>query len=100
MVNSKFFTNLLQNERDRNRSVTSLNFQGFEDFAKNGTSPILFNQIYIAPEPPTTAGRWIHPVAGFVPGQQSYLKRKAQLWNRSRIASDLKLAGFRRLTRL
>ena len=78
-------------------SVTSLNFQGFEDFAKNGTSPILFNQIYIAP---TTAGRWIHPVAGFVPGQQSYLKRKSQLWNRSRIASDLKLAGFRRLTHL
>ena len=32
-------------------SVTSLNFQGFEDFAKNGTSPILFNQIYIAPDP-------------------------------------------------
>ena len=28
-------------------SVTSLNFQGFEDFARNGTSPILFNQIYI-----------------------------------------------------
>ena len=74
-------------------SVTSLNFQGFEDFAKNGTSPILFNQVYIAPEQPTTAGRWI-------PGQQSYLKRKAQLWNRSRIASDLKLAGFRRLTHL
>ena len=35
-------------------SVTSLNFQGFEDFARNGTSPILFNQIYIAP-----AGKWI-----------------------------------------
>ena len=81
-------------------SVTSLNFQGFEDFARNGTSPILFNQIYIAPDPPTTAGKWIHPVAGFVPGQQSYLKRKAQLWNRSRIASDLKLSGFRRLTHL
>ena len=40
-------------------SATSLNFQGFEDFARNGTSPILFNQIYIAPEPPTTAGKWI-----------------------------------------
>ena len=59
-------------------SVTSLNFQGFEDFARNGTSPILFNQIYIAPEPPTTAGKWIHPLAGFVPGQQSYLKRKME----------------------
>ena len=80
-------------------SVTSLNFQGFEDFARNGTSPILFNQIYI-PEAPVTAGKWIHPMAGFVPGQQSYLKRKVQLWNRSRIAADLKLSGFRRLTHL
>ena len=81
-------------------SVTSLNFQGFEDFAKNGTSPILFNQIYIAPDPPITAGRWIHPDAGFVPGQQSYLKRRGERWNKSRVASNLKLAGFRRLTHL
>ena len=81
-------------------SVTSLNFQGFEDFAKNGTSPILFNQIYIAPEPPTTAGRYIHAVAGFLPGQQSYLKNRVQLWNKSRIGQDLKRAGFHRVTHL
>ena len=48
-------------------SATSLNFVGFDDMAKNNTSPLLFNQIYIAPEIPVTAGKWIHPAAGFVP---------------------------------
>ena len=28
-------------------SATSLNFVGFDDMAKNNTSPLLFNQIYI-----------------------------------------------------
>ena len=41
-----------------------------------------------------------HPLAGFIPGQQSYLKRQKTVWNKSRIADNLKLAGFRRLTRL
>lgn len=81
-------------------SVTSLNFMGFDDMARNSTSPLLFNQIYIAPEIPVSAGKWIHPLAGFVPGQQSYLKRQKTVWNKSRIADNLKLAGFRRLTRL
>ena len=47
-----------------------------------------------------TAGKWIHPVAGFVPGQQSYLKRQKTVWNKSRIADNLKLAGFRRISHL
>mgnify|MGYP000427458932 CR=1 FL=1 len=81
-------------------SVTSLNFMGFDDIARNSTSPLLFNQIYIAPEIPVSAGKWIHPLAGFIPGQQSYLKRQKTVWNKSRIADNLKLAGFRRLTRL
>ena len=81
-------------------SATSLNFVGFDDMAKNNTSPLLFNQIYIAPEIPVTAGKWIHPAAGFVPGQQSYLKRQKTVWNKSRIGDNLKLAGFRRITRL
>ena len=81
-------------------SVTSLNFMGFDDIARNSTSPLLFNQIYIAPENPVSAGKWIHPLAGFIPGQQSYLKRQKTVWNKSRIADNLKLAGFRRLTRL
>ena len=78
-------------------SATSLNFVGFDDMAKNNTSPLLFNQIY---EIPVTAGKWIHPAAGFVPGQQSYLKRQKTVWNKSRIADNLKLAGFRRISHL
>ena len=35
--------------------------------AKNNTNPFLFNRIYIAPEIPVTAGKWIHPAAGYVP---------------------------------
>ena len=81
-------------------SATSLNFLGFDDMAKNGTAPLIFNQVYIAPTIPITAGKWIHPAAGFVPGQQSYLKRQKTVWNKSRIASNLKLAGFRRITHL
>ena len=81
-------------------SATSLNFIGFEDMAKNNTSPLLFNQIYIAPELPVTAGKWIHPAAGFLPGQQSYLKRQKTVWNKSRIGENLKLAGFRRISHL
>ena len=81
-------------------SVTSLNFMGFDDIARNSTSPLLFNQIYIAPEIPVSAGKWIHPLAGFIPGQQSYLKRQKTVWNKSRIADNLKLAGFRRISHL
>ena len=79
-------------------SVTSLNFVGFDWAARNSANPLIFNQIYIAPKPPVTAGKWIHAAAGFLPGQQSYLKRRTQLWNKSRIAQDLKRAGFRRVT--
>ena len=68
--------------------------------AKNSTSPLLFNQIYIAPEIPVTAGKWIHPSAGFLPGQQSYLKLQKTVWNKSRIGDNLKLAGFRRISHL
>lgn len=81
-----------------NASVTSLNFIGFEEGAKNSTDPLLFNRIYIAPERPVTAGKWIHAAAGFLPGQQSYLKRRKAVWNKSRIADDLKRAGFHRVT--
>ena len=81
-------------------SATSLNFVGFDDMAKNNTNPFLFNRIYIAPEIPVTAGKWIHPTAGFLPGQQSYLKLQKTVWNKSRIGDNLKLAGFRRISHL
>ena len=73
-------------------SATSLNFVGSMTF--------LFNRIYIAPEIPVTAGKWIHPSAGFLPGQQSYLKLQKTVWNKSRIGDNLKLAGFRRISHL
>ena len=78
-------------------SATSMNFVGFEESAMNGTSPILFNRIYIAPNQPQTAGRHIHAVAGFLPGQQPYIKRNREIWNKSGIAKNLRMQGYRRV---
>ena len=60
-----------------------MNFVGFEDMKGNGTAEILYNRVYIMPPLPVTAGRYIHATAGFVPGQQSYLKAPGQRWNKS-----------------
>ena len=73
-------------------SATSMNFVGFEESARNGTSPILFNRIYIAPNQPQTAGRH-----GFLPGQQPYIKRNREIWNKSGIAKNLRMQGYRRV---
>ena len=81
-------------------SATSMNFVGFEEAAKNSTAPILFNRIYIAPNQPITAGRQIHAKAGFLPGQQPYLKPKVQVYNKSgEQVADKRLArqGFKRV---
>ena len=80
-------------------SATSLNFIGFDEMRGNGTAPILFNRIVIRPEPRETAGKWVHPVAGFVPGQQPYLKPKVQVWNRSMQMINKRLArqGFKQI---
>ena len=64
-------------------SATSLNFVGFDELKGNGTAPILFNRVVILPPPRETAGKWIHPAAGFIPGQQPYLKPQVQIYNRS-----------------
>ena len=53
-------------------SATSLNFIGFEDAAKNNTSPLIYDQVYI---------QYIHPVAGFLPGQQSFLKPNVEVFS-------------------
>ena len=81
-------------------SATSLNFIGFDEMEGNGTSPILFNRIVILPHRRETAGKWIHPVAGFLPGQQPYLKPRIQVYNKSAEAvADKRLArqGFKRI---
>jgi hypothetical protein len=63
-------------------SATSLNFIGFDDMSGNGTSPVLYNRVVILPKLRETAGKWIHPAAGYVPGQQPYLKPRVQVWNK------------------
>ena len=78
-------------------SATSPNFIGFDEMRGNGTAPILFNRVVILPPPRETAGKWIHPAAGFVPGQQPYLKPQVQVYNRSLQQVDKHLAqqGFK-----
>ena len=49
--------------------------------AKNSTSPLIYDQIYIQFDQPSTAGRYIHPVAGFLPGQQPFLKPNVEIFN-------------------
>ena len=81
-------------------SATSLNFIGFDELQGNGTAPLLYNRIVILPNRRETAGKQIHPAAGYLPGQQPYLKPKVQVWNKSEeAASDKRLArqGFRRI---
>ena len=78
-------------------SVTSMNFVGFEELKGQGAPELLYNQIFIEPNLPETAGSGAIAAAGFVPGQQSYLKARRQIWSKSRIARDLELQGFRRV---
>ena len=55
--------------------------------------------IVILPQRRETAGKWIHPVAGYLPGQQPYLKPRVQVYNKSMEFADKRLArqGFRRV---
>ena len=80
-------------------SATSLNFIGFDEMQGNGTAPILYNRIVILPNRRETAGKWMHPVAGYLPGQQPYLKPRVQVYNKSSGVADMRLArqGFRRV---
>jgi len=80
-------------------SATSMNFIGFDEMVGNGTPSILYNRVVILPPQRETAGKWAHPAAGFVPGQQSYLKPKVQVWNRAeqRVNKRLAYQGFKRV---
>ena len=79
-------------------SATSLNFIGFDEMQGNGTAPLLYDRI-VLPQRRETAGKWVHPVAGYLPGQQPYLKPRVQVYNKSREVVDKRLArqGFRRV---
>ena len=76
-------------------SATSLNFLGFEDMRGFGTPPLLFGQIIIEPNQAETAGINQLAVAGFVPGQQSYIKTRRAVWSKSKLAQSLERQGFR-----
>ena len=81
-------------------SATSLNFIGFDEMRGNGTPDLLYNRVVILPPRPETAGSQVHPVAGFLPGQQPYLKPKRQIWNKSRERVSKRLArqGFKHVS--
>ena len=66
----------------------------------NGTPSILYNRVVILPNRRETAGKWVHPVAGFIPGQQPYLKPKTQIWNKQEERARKRLAyqGYKRVT--
>ena len=76
-------------------SVTSMNYVGFEELRGQGAPELLYGQIFIEPNLPETAGYGVHAAAGFVPGQQSYLKARRQIWSQSGIGRDLAKQGFR-----
>ena len=78
-------------------SVTSMNYVGFEDFLGKGAPELLYNQIFIEPNLPQTTGTGNIAAAGYVPGQQSYLKQRRAIWSKSRLARDLSLQGFKRV---
>ena len=80
-----------------NASATSLNFIGFDEMQSNGRPRPLYNRIIRHRR--ETAGKWVHPLAGYVPGQQPFLKRKVQVYNKSEETGDKRLArqGFKRI---
>ena len=80
---------------NQSASATSLNFVGFDDMKGQGEAEFLYNQIFIEPNLPETAGRGAHAAAGYLPGQVSYLKRRKAIWSKSNLGRDLELQGYR-----
>ena len=78
-------------------SATSMNFVGFDEMRGQGAPELLYNQIFIEPNLPEATGVGNIAAAGYVPGQQSFLKARKRIWSKSRIARDLELQGFRRV---
>ena len=78
-------------------SVTSVNFVGFEELKGEGAPELIYNQIFIEPNLPQATSSGNIASAGYVPGQQSYLKQRRTIWSKSRIGQDLLRQGFRRV---
>ena len=79
-------------------SVTSMNFVGFEELKGHGAPELLYNQIFIEPNLPETAGSGAIAAAGFVPGQQSYIKTRKAVWSKSKLAQSLERQGYRTIS--
>ena len=75
-------------------SVTSMNYVGFEELKGHGAPELLYNS---EPNLPQATSVGNIAAAGYVPGQQSYLKQRRAIWSKSRIARDLELQGFTRV---
>ena len=75
-------------------SATSINFVGFEELKGNGSPDLIYNQIFIEPNQPQAMSVNNIAAAGYVPGQQTYLKQRKAIWSKSAIARDLELQGF------
>lgn len=78
-------------------SVTSMNYVGFEELKGQGAPDLLYNQIFIEPNLRQASGKGNIAAAGFVPGQQTYIKARRTIWNRSNLARNLRLRGFSRV---
>ena len=78
-------------------SVTSMNYVGFEELKGQGKPALMYNQIFIEPNQPQAMSVGNIAAAGYVPGQQSYLKQRRAIWSKSRVARDLELQGFHRV---
>jgi hypothetical protein len=78
-------------------SVTSMNYVGFEELKGQGAPELLYNQIFIEPNQPQATSSGNIAAAGYVPGQQSYLKARRATWSKSRIGRHLSMQGFKRV---
>ena len=78
-------------------SVTSMNYVGFEELKGQGAPDLLYNQIFVEPNQSQAASSGNIAAAGYVPGQQSYLKQRRAIWSKSSIARDLERQGFTRV---
>ena len=75
-------------------SATSLNFRGFEDMHGFGTPSLIYNQIFIEPQNPTTAGKGAIAATRPPPGQTPYLRARRATWSKSTAAQYLERQGF------
>ena len=74
-----------------------MNYVGFEELKGRGAPELLYNQIFIEPNLPEATSSGNIAAAGYVPGQQSYLKRRETIWSKSRLGRDLHRQGFKRV---